>query len=348
MRNLPRVSLVPSPGRAARSQARGLASAAALLALLLVGWTSPAAADRFDSAAKAARKVQGKNALESLFWSQEVNCARADGDFRQRQCRGVRDTRRAKVLGESYLVDVGAEAVEIENKVSTLSSLITLRACIACGDEGAIVIGKGNHQVNAKAILAAPLASEIRVFKKLAHMEHWSKYIGSRLRAQFIVKLTPSTERFKSAGRAGYKVSVVGYRLYDPCQGEVVVASPTSSKGPVRAALCKEVPPLESDQPTLPKEPTIVKPDRLSTVQIKAAMTDVQALADKCHEAYQIDGAATFKLVIAGTGALTKAEQSGDFEGTPTGICLDEAMKTAVFPKSKKKATPITFPLSLR
>lgn len=318
---------------------------AALAALLVLA--GPAEADRFDSAAKGATQLEGKNAVGALFWAQNVNCAKAKGDFRQRQCRGLRDTRLAKVLGQSYIVDVGSEAVDVEVKPATMSARVTLRACVSCGDEGPIVVGRGVHRVDAKAILAASLASETKVFKKLSHVEHWSKYIGSRLRAQFIVRVSPSSERFKAAGRQGFKVNVVGYRLYDPCQGEVVVAKPASKKGPVDLDACKDVPTID-DGPKVAKEPVIVHPDRLSTAQIKTAMLEVKAFAKKCHKAYGIDGMATFKLVIAGSGQLTKAKQTGDFAGTPTGICLDKAMKLAVFPKSKKKATPITYPMMLR
>jgi hypothetical protein len=320
----------------------------ALAALLVLTQVGTAEADRFDSAAKGAKELQGKNALGALFWSQNVNCAKAKGDFRQRQCRGVRDTRLAKVLGQSYLVDVGSEAVDIEIKPATVSARVTLRACVACGEEGPIIVGLGSHRVAAKKISAASLASETKVFKKLTHVQHWEKYIGSRLRAQFIVKVSSNAERFKAAGRQGFKVNVVGYRLYDPCQGDVVVAKPASKKGPVNDAACKDVPAMESDTPKGPKVPVIVRPDRLNTQQIKTAMKDVKASAKKCHEAYGIDGMATFKLVIAGSGQLKKAKQTGDFEGTPTGICLDKAMKLAVFPKSKKKATPITYPMMLR
>lgn len=96
------------------------------------------------------------------------------------------------------------------------------------------------------------------------------------------------------------------------------------------------------------KVPAIVHPDRLSTAQIKAAMKDVSKQTNACYEAYGIEGMATFKMVIAGSGKLKRAKQGGDFVGTPTGICLDKAVLAASFPRSKKKATPITYPIVLR
>ncbi len=320
----------------------------AMSLLLVLAQTAPADADRFDAAAKSAKKIEGNKAIAALFWSQNVNCAKAKGDFRQRQCRGVRDTRLAKVLGQSFLVDVGNEAVDVEVKPKTMSAHVTLRACVSCGDEGPIVVGQGAHRVSANSISAASLATDTKVFKKLAQVEHWSKYIGTRLRAQFIVKVSSSSERFKAAGRQGFKVSVVGYRLYDPCEGEVLVSKPSSNAGPVNADACKDMPAVDDGTSKVPKAPVIIHPDRLSVAQIKSSMKGVKASAKKCHKAYGIDGMATFKMVIAGSGKLTKAKQSGDFKGTPTGICLDNAMKLAVFPKSKKKATPITYPLMLR
>jgi hypothetical protein len=95
-------------------------------------------------------------------------------------------------------------------------------------------------------------------------------------------------------------------------------------------------------------EPEIVHPDRLTTAQIKSAMKDVSDQTRACYEAYGIEGMATFKMIIGGNGKLANAEQTGDFAGTPTGICLDKAVQAASFPESKKKATPITYPIVLR
>jgi hypothetical protein len=99
----------------------------------------------------------------------------------------------------------------------------------------------------------------------------------------------------------------------------------------------------KEDKPAEPK-----RPDRLTTAQINEAMADTREAADECYGAYGIEGMASFKLVIGASGSLTKAEQAGDFVGTPTGVCLDKAVQKARFPKSKKKGTPITYPIVLR
>jgi hypothetical protein len=318
------------------------------LALALVWGSGTAAADRFDAAVKSATPIHTNDSLSALFWSLDANCNKAKGDFRRRQCQGVRDMRRAKIGNQTFVVDVGGPAIDLKLDAKKLSADVTLRACVACEDEGAIVVGVGAHKVAAKKIQSAALGSKTKVFKKLKHAEFWSQYAGKRLRAQLIFKMPPRLDRFTAAGRTGYKVSVVGYRLYDPCHGEVLVSKPISSKGPVKAASCKDEPAMEPDEPKKPVKPVIEHPDRLTTAQIKEAMKGVAAEAKKCHKAYQIDGMATFKMVIGGNGKLKKADQSGDFEGTPTGICLDKAMKMATFPKSKKKSTPITYPLMLQ
>ncbi len=321
--------------------------AVGLVALLLAGGASTASADRFDDAAKGATRLKSQDALSALFWSQDVNCAKIRDDFRKRQCKGVRDARRAKISNQTYLVDVAGPAIDIELKPDTMSALITLRACVACEDEGAIVVGKGVHRTKGKGVVAPTLATKTKIFKKVTHLEHWKTYIGSRLRAQFLMKISAPTERFKVGKRGGYKVSVVGYRFYDPCKGSVMAAKPSSKKGPVTAGACEDVPAVD-DGTKVSKAPKVVHPDRLSPADIKTAMKEVKVLAKSCHEAYGIEGAARFKIVIANTGKITKSDQSGDFAGTPTGICLDKAVKMAVFPKSKKKATRIAYPISLR
>ena len=304
-------------------------------------------ADGFDDKVKAARPIHDAKSMTALFWSQGADCEANKNDLLRRQCEGVRGERKRRVASQTYLVDVGAEALDIVTDAKKMSVQVDLKACLWCGSEGPVVIGTGEHKVEAGKVQAAILGSASKTFEKGGMAQHWAAHIATRMKAQLLVKVPATLQNFKAGARDGYKVEVVGYRLYDPCQGDVAAASPQSSKGPVVASTCKDAPAFTGD-PTVAKVPEIVHPDRLNTAQITGAMSDVLKQTHACYEAYGIEGTATFKMIIAGSGKLAKSEQLGDFAGTPTGICLDKAIQAASFPKSKKKATPITYPIVLR
>ncbi len=320
--------------------------ASALVFLLILASAGAAQADGFDDKAKAATPLASVESMTALFWSQGVSCGTLKNDLLRRQCEGVRKQRQRRVSSQTYLVDVGAEATTVTSDAKKMSVKVSLKSCLWCEGDGPIVVGKGAHTVEAGKVVAAELKVVSKAFKKNATAQHWAAHIATRLRAQILVRVPASVERFKVAGREGYKVEVIGYRLYDPCQGDVLAASPASKKGPVSVSACKDEPAMKDS--LVAKVPAIIHPDRLSTAQIKAAMKDVSKQTNACYEAYGIEGMATFKMVIAGSGKLKRAKQGGDFVGTPTGICLDKAVLAASFPRSKKKATPITYPIVLR
>lgn len=346
-----------------RTSALLLATLLALpLASSTTSWAAPAkgkaAADDFGAMAKNAKVIHGGDGVSALFWSQEASCANRKSDLLRRQCEQVKAQRRADVADQTYLVEAGSSALDLSTEAGALGKdgkkeptkvTLTLRACVACDDQdGAIILGSGKHTVKGKKVEAAELATSTRSFDRPELAEHWQTYVASRLRAQFIVKLPARVDKFKAGGRDAYKVEVLGYRLYDPCLGEVLSADPTSQRAPQDAKTCEGTPPPPEEEKVVVKTPEVQHPDRLNTQQITEAMAEVTAQAKVCHEAYGIDGLATFKLVIGGNGKLKKAEQTGDFLGTPTGICLDKAIQLAKFPKSKKKETPVTYPMMLQ
>jgi hypothetical protein len=50
-------------------------------------------------------------------------------------------------------------------------------------------------------------------------------------------------------------------------------------------------------------------------------------------------------VVIGKNGKVTSAAVTGKFAGTPTGACVEKAVKTATFPPSDGLSTPYPFQL---
>ncbi len=329
-------------------RATALASALLLAPLAIGASASSAQAESFDERAKAARYVADANGMTSLFWSQGADCTKAKSDLLRRQCEGVRAARKASVAKETYLVEDGSEAVALTADAEKNSVQVDFRSCLWCGQDGAVVVGSGEHSVTGAAVSAPSLGVATKAFKKAKVATHWQAHIATRLRGQLLVKVPSALETFKVGARDGYKVEVVGYRLYDPCKGEVVVTSEKKpGPAPLLESACKDEPALDTE-PKVAKKPEVVLPERLTPAQIKKSLKALKAESKVCYGYYGIEGRATFKMTIAGNGTLAKAEQLGDFKGTPTGLCLDEAMKAVTFPKSKKAETPISYPIVLR
>ena len=143
---------------------------------------------------------------------------------------------------------------------------------------------------------------------------------------------------------------MVGYRVYDPCEGSVLWSKPESTQAPSNASNCGKVP----DKPSKAEEAAAEAkaeepqdPERLTTAQINDALKAARDTADKCFAGYGIAGTASFEITIAASGKIAELKQEGDFAGTPTGDCIEKAVRAATFPKSKKKATTVTYPIIL-
>jgi len=64
-----------------------------------------------------------------------------------------------------------------------------------------------------------------------------------------------------------------------------------------------------------------------------------------CYNQFKVPGTAMVNVVIGKSGKVTKAEVTGKFAGTPTGQCVEAAVKTASFPPSDGFSTPYPFQL---
>ena len=62
---------------------------------------------------------------------------------------------------------------------------------------------------------------------------------------------------------------------------------------------------------------------------------------------YGVSGKAVFDLTVDNEGQITRLKQRGDFVDTPTGSCIEKAVKGITFPKTRKKAMSFTYPLVL-
>ena len=209
-----------------------------LVIALLAGTGHRALADdSFEAKAQSAQRIRD---LADLAWALTATCEAGD-DVQQRQCRHVRDTRTKQLAGATLLVDAKPGAFEVGAWSAAKKSIpLTLTACIDCG--GVTVGGKTLYMTGANAqpileggkLKTVRLLDTTRQFSDEATAKAWLKMVGG-VRIQMLVKVPEKSDkvRWQIAGKDGLGLEIVGYRVYAPCEGTIIVASPTS--GPVEA-----------------------------------------------------------------------------------------------------------------
>src|SRR4051794_5343152 len=83
----------------------------------------------------------------------------------------------------------------------------------------------------------------------------------------------------------------------------------------------------------------------LSKSAVVAGMNSVKPKVAACYSEFKVQGMAMVNVVIGKNGKVSSAAVSGKFAGTPTGACVEKAVKSASFPPSEGLQTPYPFQL---
>ncbi len=78
---------------------------------------------------------------------------------------------------------------------------------------------------------------------------------------------------------------------------------------------------------------------------VVAGMNSVKPKVQACYEQFKQGGMAMVNVVIGRNGKVSAATVTGKFAGTPTGACVEKAVKSASFPPSEGLSTPYPFQL---
>ncbi len=197
-----------------------------LLALALLAGTAHAD-DTFEAKAQSAQRVRD---LGDLAWALTTTCETGD-DVQQRQCRHLRDSRMKELAGATLLVDAQPGGFEVGAWSPAKKSIpIALSACVDCA--GSAVGGKTFYitgvgpTVEGGKVHGARLLDTTRQFSDEAAAKSWLA-LAQTARIQFLVKV-PDKARWQIAGKDGLTLEILGYRIYAPCRGEILAASPSS------------------------------------------------------------------------------------------------------------------------
>jgi hypothetical protein len=316
-----------------------------VIAAIALAPSTALAEDSFESRAQGATKI---SRTDDLVWAMTASCDKGD-DTQQRQCRIVRDRKAKQLAGATLLIDGDADALEIGKWSAPKKSVtVLLSACVRCG--GIDVDGKPWFVMGASIGTPAPrfegnklragvLYDNSRQFPDEAAATAWTKAMATA-KLQLLVKVPAETKRrFAVSGKDGLALDIVAWRVINPCDGAVVISSvPSSSIEPDKKAC------VATGGVVIPPEASI---DALTPAMVSDAMKPVVAAARGCFEKFRMSGKAKIEITILADGTVEKFEQKGDFDGSPTAKCIDDAMGKVTFPKTKKPKTKIGFPVTL-
>lgn len=119
---------------------------------------------------------------------------------------------------------------------------------------------------------------------------------------------------------------------------DLIDGAVTSRKGPAAGR-----PRVSDDDPSAKRADSSAGP--LGKSAVVAGMNSVKGKVADCYSQFRVQGMAMVNVVIGKSGKVTAATVSGKFAGTPTGSCVEKAVKSAVFPPSDGFTTPYPFQL---
>lgn len=331
--------------------------AAAALALLPGG----ARGQKFEAASEGAVALTAAGDVAALFWTATVDCAKAGDDLARRQCEGVKASRGEAAAGKLYTVPGEVSGITVGEWDAQKGGLpIVVRGCIACEksvDIGGVpryVITRGEVKIDGGVLRGPEIFKGVRKFPDEQAAKKWREKVLPRLKLDLVFKIPARVNAWAEGGAKGFAVDLVAFRVYDPCDGSIMACDPTS--GPVKPdrAACGEPEPLEPDQQPdkqpdkqpEPKGPEL--PETLSSHAINKAMQKTRTEVNACFATYGVPGKADLTIEIGNDGKVRKVELRGEFEDTPTGECIVEAVKNTEFPPFKKSSMTINYPFILR
>jgi len=318
---------------------------ASILAFAALAFPTHARADSFEAHSQGATRVSDP---ADLVWALTATCDRGD-DVQQRQCRIVRDRKAKAIVGVPLLVEGDADALALGAWSSAKKSVpTTVASCVRCGgidvDGHTWYLTGPNPKPDGSKLRGAMLYDNARQLPDEASAAAWKASIASP-RFELVVKIS-QRGKFQLAGKTGFALEIVAWRVTNACDGKVVVSSLPSGPGTIDKKACTAAPADRgADNVPAPDDPT---PAALTPSMVQSAMRPVVAAARACFDRMKVSGRTKLTLIINADGSVAKHERTGDFANTPMGRCIDDALDKAVFPRTRRPTTKIGYPLVLQ
>jgi len=292
-------------------------------------------------------------------------------DMTRRQCEVVRAYLRRVLERRVFVSGVeGGSLVVGPYEEKSGGRTLVLYGCLACkrpvaGDVPLFLVADAHDsktKVKEKAVRPSGLPYPVPEVARLvvAHpsqhvAETWQAEVGSKLRAELVFRLGRAWQE-RLAGRKetgqgrdvrGLFVHVVGYRVYDRCTGDVLLASPQVAFKASVARAQPDCPKREvkvaASQPAA-RQPDPSWPYVLSVGDIRRTMDSIRGQVRACYLQFQIPGSVELEVEVGGMdGNVLSVRVGGKFEETPTGDCVTAAVSAARFPRFRAASMKVPY-----
>jgi len=277
-------------------------------------------------------------------------------DIDRMRCESARQHLKKTLPQRSYIIQVRDPAAvgvsDYDAKVKGYK--LTFAGCVACSQP--VTIGASGEK--RMVTLAPPRRDAENITEAVAikrpnlqfdgvpEAKTWLKNVRPHLRAEFVFQ--PQGEEWSFGPSRGFAFKLLGGRVYDACNGDVLASTPPSTGQADRFA---DEPgcPRAGDEAVSdgPKEDENL-PTRLTKSDIDKVMGRIKGQVYACYQQFEVPGRAELHFEVAGNGMVQGIKLKGGLEGTPTGECVLEAAKNARFPKFKKDRQAFVYPFMLR
>jgi hypothetical protein len=341
----------------------------AIRILLLFAWApglahaaapSPhsATADSFEARARGAVRAPDLDTLLAPFVE---SCG---GDMREldrARCRSTTAFLRQRLPQQTFVItSADPAAIDVSGYDAAVKGYhVVLAGCIACTDP--LPIGPQHEPrfvtLNAPDKGAATLAAGVTISKSTVGFDDfqaakkWADTERPFLKAEFLFQPQASGADYTVGMAPGIALKLVGARIYNRCNGEILVSKPPSvgfadrpGPGKVDAACAAGAKAALADE--APRDD--VRPERLSKASINQVMESIRPRLYGCFEKFKVPGALVLNYVVGGNGTVQSVQVGATFAGTPTGSCALEIAKDAKFPAFKHEREQFNYLFFLR
>jgi hypothetical protein len=285
---------------------------------------------------------------------------KCDGETRELdriRCRTMRAYLRKAIPRRSFwsVVDDPATIAVSDFDAGIKGYHLSVAGCLACSRPVTIGRTKEKRLITLKApgkvgesLRAAVEVSRNSVgFDTLAEAKTWMDQSRPELRTQFVFR--PADTEWSFGPDRGYALTLLGFRVFNQCTGEVLVSRPPSTGKVDMPGIAEGCRRREAANDTAPSNATApAATAALTKRDISTAMGIIRPQVFACFEKFKVPGLAQFEYVVAGNGSVQSMRLSGAFYGTPTGACLIAAGQSARFPAFSRERQQFTYPFFLR
>jgi hypothetical protein len=319
---------------------------------------APGTADSYESRARAAVPAPDLPTLLSAFVE---SCGAEMRELDRARCRSTTAFLRQRLPSQTFVVTSNdPAAIDVSGYDAAIKGYhLVLAGCIACTEPMPI----GPQHLPRFVTLNAPdkgaesVASGVTVSKSTVAFDDfeaakkWADNERPFLKAEFLFQPQATGADYTVGMAPGIALKLVGARIYNRCNGEILVSKPPSVGFADRPPLGKADAGCVTAAKAAVAEETArddARPDQLSKAEINHIMGAIRPRLYSCFEKFRVPGALVLNYVVGGNGTVQSVQVGSTFAGTPTGTCALEIAKEARFPGFKRERQQFNYLFFLR